>query len=95
MHATDIVAYAYAADIYCPDCTRHMAEGAISALVGRVVYPSWPTEGTLDVWAAAAMVNRHEEETFDSGDFPKVVFASDEWNESSVCGSCLQPIIDV
>jgi hypothetical protein len=72
MNATDIVAYTYQAEILCSRCT-------VDAVVGH--NPDLPpaeqmdVEATLDMIAADAGIDRADECTFDSSEFPKVVFA--------------------
>lgn len=79
--ATDIVAYTYNADIYCPAC--------ILQAMG-VLQPNGTTEWALDSLALDRGIDRYDERTFDSGDFPKVVFASDL--EGELCGMCGEAI---
>jgi hypothetical protein len=80
MHALpdDIVAYTYRAAVYCPRCIV----GRLSVNPGDARHRTepWPfatvetTEANLDALARLAGVDRDDERSFDSGDFPKVVF---------------------
>lgn len=88
----DIVAYVYQADIYCPDCIADLATRRISELASgstireRVgIFPD--PEALLNRWAGLIGLDREDEATFDSGDFPKVVFR-DQLEEDEHCGSC-------
>jgi hypothetical protein len=82
MKAFDIVAYTYEAEILCPAC-----------LIGRLVHEGKvpdvddPAETVLDIHAAFEHVDRQDESTFDSDDFPKVVFAS-QVEDGESCGEC-------
>lgn len=65
--AWDIVGYTYQSEVWCPDCiadiwARHM--------------PDLTTESILDVVAEKLGIDRMDEHSFDSGDFPKVIFSS-------------------
>lgn len=66
-HATEIVAYTFDAETLCPGCT-------IRALHGN---DDWlNAEEFLRELAVGRGVDRMDEHSFDSGDFPKVVFDS-------------------
>lgn len=79
MNATDVVAYTYQADVWHPSC-----------VVGD--YDPWRgVEAELDAWADRAGIDREDETTFDSDDFPKVVFASDLTGDE-MCPGCLEGI---
>lgn len=70
MNATDIVGYTYQSDTYCPRCIQQLALPHISA-----VRPHESVEWDLGIWAEIAGVNRNDESTFDSSEFPNVIFA--------------------
>jgi hypothetical protein len=76
MHATDIVGYTFDAENYTP-------QGIIARLttnpgqVGPVVVARENVEKNLDVLAHIAGIDRHDESSYDSSEFPKVIFASD------------------
>lgn len=70
-----IVGYTYSDDMYCLDCMREIALGWVDVPVR--VRREVADEATEDVLAAMAKflsINRLDEGSFDSGDFPKVVF---------------------
>lgn len=80
-NAADIVAYTYQAETLCPTCTNKALSGK------HYVEPTGPVnmENVLDFTAPFfGITDRHDENTFDSGDFPKVVFAS----QIEACGDC-------
>jgi len=66
----DIVAYTYRADHYCGDCIVRELGVEPGEVPGSVT-----AEQVLDVAAHAQGIDREDEWTFDSGDFPKVVLA--------------------
>jgi hypothetical protein len=70
---SDPIGYVYAADLYCPNCIAPV-------LVSRPDFDGWAlipgvtmsTEDNLNEIAFAVGINRDDEHSFDSGDFPKV-----------------------
>jgi hypothetical protein len=72
-YASDIVGYTYRADyiyrteLYCPGCILAVVNGL------TVDHAADTAERDLDVLAAEHGIDRYDESTFDSGDFPKVV----------------------
>ena len=90
MSATTVIGYAYRAALYCPGCVV----GALPTGPGEA-YDGWAlapgvrmgTEANLDEIAHAFGIDRHDEHTYDSDDFPKVVFASDEISDDA-CEAC-------
>jgi len=96
MKSYDIVGYIFCADIYCPDCIIDaLPTGDGQAFDGWSLGEGvrMTTEENLTEVAAAFGIDRNDEGSFDSGDFPKVVFA--EWVESSDerCGHCHESLI--
>lgn len=78
-----VTGYVYCADIYCPECVI----GKVRARVGYGPFDySADAETVLDQIAAANGINREDERTFDSGDFPKVILSLDDDGER--CGEC-------
>lgn len=63
----DIIGYTYKTDNYCPDCILHkmMPPGYLQEVA---------TEQALDLIATGVGLDRQDQRSFDSGDFPKVVF---------------------
>lgn len=91
MATTDIVAYTLNADLYCPDCVLDvLPTGEGQAYDGWALAPGadpMTTEANLDEIAAAFGIDREDEHTFDSNEFPKVVFG-DQVESDDHCGSC-------
>ena len=78
----DIVGYVYRADVYCPECI-----GAAMPPRGHNTHsPFQGAEPMLDELALAANIERTDESSFDSGDFPKIVFRDQAEDER--CGLC-------
>lgn len=77
MKSYDIVGYTYAADVYCD------GECVVNALTSSPQYQGWAlapgvrmsTEDNLNDIATIFGIDRGDEESFDSGDFPKIVHA--------------------
>lgn len=59
------IGYTYSADNYCPDCIVEMFGATYDAI---------NAEGVLDLVARARGIDRYDERSYDSGDFPKVIF---------------------
>ncbi len=68
--------YVYHADLYCGEC------------IGKLLGDSSGSEAEafLDRIAAERGIDRDDEQSFDSDDFPKVVFAGQIDDE--ICGCC-------
>lgn len=81
----DVVGYAYAADIWCPDCALIEAE---TRLLGER-----QGEVSLDPYTDLARLARDrgidwtDEASYDSDDFPKVLFR-DQAEEGERCNRC-------
>lgn len=94
IHATDIVGYTFQASEYCPDCIGDV-------VTAQPAYGGWQlaegvrlsTEDNLAEIAYAFGIDRMNESTFDSDDFPKVIFASDVESSDRRCESCHEPLI--
>jgi hypothetical protein len=88
--AWDIVGYTFKADTYCPNCIID----ALPTGEGEA-YDGWKlaagvhmsTEANLSEIAAAFPIDRQDERTFDSADFPKVIFSS-QIEGAEYCASC-------
>jgi len=89
MNLWDIVGYVYNADIYCEDCIAAMFEredeDAPSIFDGA--------ETILDDEARRRGIDRDDESSYDSNDFPKAILAS-EVEGDEYCGKCLEKLID-
>lgn len=90
----DIVGYTYKADIYCGECVLdELARDINAGYVEAAREMGFSTEKVLNRLALRIPLDREREETFDSGDFPKVIFrdqtdvADDE--QCSMCGNYL------
>lgn len=94
VHATDIAGYVFRADTYCQGC------------IGDVVtsdprYDGWKVapeirmsvEENLDEIAAAFGIDRQDEGSFDSDNFPKVIFAS-QLEGGEYCAACFRDLLD-
>jgi len=87
MSAADIVGYIYKADLVCPPC--------ILGLVQMSHAEHFDAEQGLDAIARFFGINREDESSFDSGDFPKVIFGDqvhdtctrENGYESGQCGN--------
>jgi hypothetical protein len=88
MHATDIVGYTYNADTYCPSCTERIADERLLQIAPTVD----PGLDVLGTWARELGIDREDERSYDSGDFPKVVFA-DMVEDDEYCGSCQNRLV--
>jgi hypothetical protein len=92
----DVVAYTYRADIYCPTCVVEMTHYSPNGNpADRKITNAEPY---LDVVARIRGINRENEHSFDSDEFPKVVFR-DSVNDDpdarpEVCGKCGERIED-
>lgn len=82
-HATDIVAYTYKAEMLCPSCTLVAVSGNSTAAV-EFDFNTDAIDAWLRTTAAERGIDVDDERSFDSGDFPKVVFAS----MIEPCGDC-------
>ncbi len=73
-----IAGYMYQADFVCKDCVLPVVGGQRSVQ---------SIEACLDILAVERNIDRYDEASFDSGDFPKVVLGCDLDGEEH-CGSC-------
>lgn len=85
--AFDIAGYTYRAETLCPTCTIQVmlcdGDASPSALDMR-------EEDVLDQCAGAQGIDRDDEYSFDSGDFPKVIFVSQtDGDRCDRCGEAL------
>lgn len=73
MHATIIVGYTYRADNYCPPCiVEQLRAGGFT----KIAPTSIGVDQELDNVAERFDIDRTDERSFDSGDFPKVIFGN-------------------
>lgn len=74
MRSDTIVAYMFRADLYCP---KHISEALAQsgfAVAPGELHHAEAAETMLDDLARIHRIDREREETFDSGEFPKVCF---------------------
>ncbi len=89
---TAVEAYTYNADIVCPDCIiKRFGDDIEPAVVA-----TGNAETVLDLAATARGIDRYDERSFDSGDFPKVVFGNQLNDDPDAgcehCGDCHEPL---
>lgn len=86
-----ITGYTYRADTYCPACIgREIGEFVRDTGADLPDDPNrWQVEAALDAIAEVLGVDREDEYSFDSGDFPKVVLSLDD--DGITCGQCGKP----
>lgn len=95
LSGTTIVAYTYQADIVCADDMREIAKREAAKAGDAYMWAdSGSAEDILNAWATAACIDRQDERTFDSGDFPKVVFAS-QIEDVEHCGQCGNDVLEM
>jgi hypothetical protein len=90
MHATDIVAYTYQAANWHPACliSVMVAGGDLSPAARDM-----SVERVLDQHAGAIGIDREDESSFDSDDFPKVVFSSQVEDPEEICSYCEDSLV--
>jgi len=76
--ADTVVGYTFQAETLCKSCTYNAALADWDPWVGP--------EAELDAMAARMGIDREDQTTFDSDDFPKVIFASDV--DGDTCDGC-------
>ena len=83
-----IAAYAYQADIYCPACLiEAMIADGLAAPAARVT----PTDDVLEQCAGALAIDRADDTTYDTSEFPKPVHL--DWLTSDdTCARCHEPL---
>jgi hypothetical protein len=90
-HSTDIVGYAWDADVYCPRCTlERMGIGTTGPVRAGAVM-----ESEIAIWVAEEGLEMHRE---DSQRVPQPIFNSDDARDNDSrayrCGSCHEPLIE-
>lgn len=83
------VGYTYRAAEYCPE---HVVKAVLDhdGLEGHGL--SYIPEEALDLLARLGGINRQDEYTFDSDDFPKVIFGYQVEDADSCCETCGKPL---
>lgn len=92
MKATAIIAYTFEASTWCAYCMRDHVARRVEALGKNAEFVG--VESLLDILAEDAGIDRMDEYTFDSDDFPKVVFAVQVETEES-CDQCGEELIPI
>lgn len=80
----EIAAYCYRAEIFCPSC---VIDAMIAAGDAAPAARDMSAEGVLDQCAGASAIERDDEVSFDSDEFPKVVFLH-QLDERATCDAC-------
>lgn len=86
----EIAAYAYGAELLCPGCTiEALPTGEGERFDGWALAEGvrMSAEDNLSELALAFGIDRDDESTFDSDDFPKVVFL-DSLEAGETCSHC-------
>lgn len=91
-HPTDLIAYTYRADHWHPECV--VAALWLEGRASPAAFDMDP-EDVLRQVAGAEGIDYGNEHSYDSGDFPKPVFADTGLSElhDDVCGGCLRPVV--
>lgn len=76
------IAYAYEADLYCPECMANVA-------IAFGASPLGGPEAVIASWAELAKVDHMDEGSYDSGDFPKASFHAEDIEHCGRCGDCI------
>ncbi|MGZ4518835.1 MAG: hypothetical protein ACXVGB_00255 [Mycobacteriaceae bacterium] len=95
MRPDSIVGYVYRADIWCESCIIPAMTGPGDAYDGWALAAGAqpePIEQQLDIIADAFGIDRYDEWTFDTDDFPKVLFADHASEDGEWCASCHEPL---
>ena len=84
MHSWTVVGYAYKADIYCPACV--IEEVLTDNDLDESLLTGWSAEHNLHIMAAVLGFTDNEDDTpdeatYDSDEFPKVIFADQDEGE--------------
>lgn len=86
MNFSSIAGYTYKADILCPECTVERLADHHADLVTPNLRTFQPA-AAIDSLAVDLGVNPHDERSFDSDEFPKVVFGY-QLESDEKCGYC-------
>lgn len=88
MKAWTIVGYTYNAEILCLDCAHRLARRSNP---DPAPVESLSVEVEMNDWARNVGIDRDDEASYDSNDFPKVVFADSV--EDDACGECGEALL--
>lgn len=78
-----IAGYTYNTENFCNECILTAFSG-----VRENIGFAFSVEGVLDIVAGAMNINRHDENTFDSSEFPKVIFDCQIEDGDEKCAKC-------
>lgn len=76
LKADAIVGYTYDAENLCPHCTIDSMVSDQSEIPGKSIEEKLDYIASIGANPRGEVINRHDENSFDSGVFPKVIFAS-------------------
>ena len=88
----DVVGFQYQADLFCPNCILNALVGSADAR-RYMIAAHRDVDNALDNIARQRGIDRMDEESFDSDEFPKVIFR-DQLESDEVCGWCHSLIED-
>jgi len=92
MNSYDVVGYDFNADTYCIICIIDELHARYPKVLDAVEGTWFDIEGFLRRCALTLDIDLHDERTYDSGDFPKVVFADQAEDEH--CGRCHERLME-
>lgn len=90
MNSWTIIGYTYNAGVYCATCILNELSNRGDLLDAQPV--GFDAEVYLHRAAESIGIDRMDESSFDSGDFPKVIFADQD--DDDYCGRCGDKLID-
>jgi len=89
VHSWDVVGYTYKADEYCEDC---IVEEVKQDFLRKYPTWGWPSESPsldLDQLAKFVAIDRDDEHSYDTDDFPKVILSYSESGDTpDTCCKC-------
>lgn len=80
-----VYGYTFNAENYCPTC---MIENLVNARELSPAARDMSEESALNQWAAASAIDREDEHSYDSSEFPKDIDDRHELTCSDQCGRC-------
>lgn len=89
--ATDVVGFTFEADLICPPCLRAIAARYAESNGKAADFVALPE--LLKFWADREGWDADDESSYDSSDFPKVVFGSMVESSEEKCGWCDESLI--
>lgn len=92
MKSFQIVGYTYDVAVLCPSCTINAVSGNSTAAV-EFEHSGEAIESWLRTTAVERGIDYDDEKSYDSGDFPKVIFA-DQVERGERCDECEEALVD-